>query len=69
MDKKHDYLNEVIDRLIDSGMEEYEAVALVTCLLEQEAKNFLLMTDYFDLMEPEGNIDVLQLFAHKCLIH
>jgi len=41
---EHDFPNEVIDRLTESGMEEIEAVRLVTLLLEQEAYDFV-MTD------------------------
>lgn len=36
----HDAFNEIIDRLIESGMEEYDAIALVTQLLEQEARSY-----------------------------
>lgn len=41
-----DVFNEVIDRLIQSGMEEYDAIALITQLLEEEAENFV----FFDKM-------------------
>ena len=44
----HDYLNEIIDRLIDSGMNELEAIELITLMLEEEAKEFIYWQDYFD---------------------
>jgi hypothetical protein len=37
----HDAFNETIDRLIASGLDEYDAIALITQLLEQEAKSFI----------------------------
>ena len=37
----HDSFNEIIDRLIESGMEEYDAIALVTRMLEEEARDFV----------------------------
>ncbi len=43
----HDAFNEIIDRLIESGMEEYDAIALITQLLEQEARTFILFDDLF----------------------
>ena len=43
----HDAFNAIIDRLIESGMEEYDAIALITQLLEQEARAFILFDDLF----------------------
>lgn len=43
----HDAFNEIIDRLVASGMDEYDAIALVTQLLEQEARTFILFDDLF----------------------
>jgi len=43
----HDAFNEIIDRLIESGMEEYDAIALITQLLEQEARDFIFLDDLF----------------------
>ena len=37
----HDVFNEVLDRLIAGGMDEYDAIALITQLFEQEAKSFI----------------------------
>ena len=37
----HDAFNEIIDRLIASGMEEYDAIALVTMMMEEEAREFV----------------------------
>lgn len=37
----HDAFNKTIDRLIAGGMDEYDAIALITQLLEQEAKSFI----------------------------
>ena len=37
----HDAFSETIDRLIAGGMDEYDAIALITQLLEQEAKQFI----------------------------
>ena len=42
----HDAFNEIIDRHIASGMEEYEAIALVTRMLE-DARNFVFWDDYY----------------------
>ncbi len=41
----HDAFNEIIDRLVASGMDEYDAIALITQLLEQEARDFILFDD------------------------
>ena len=43
----HDAFNEIIDRLIASGMEEYDAIALVTQMMEEEARDFLFWDDYY----------------------
>ncbi len=43
----HDTFNETIDRLVASGMDEYDAIALITQLLEQEARTFILFDDLF----------------------
>ena len=43
----HDAFNEIIDRLIESGMEEYDAIALVTRMLEEDARNFVFWDDYY----------------------
>ena len=43
----HDAFNEIIDRHIASGMEEYEAIALVTRMLEEDARNFVFWDDYY----------------------
>ena len=57
----HNAFNEVIDRLIESGMEEYDAIALVTQLLEQEARAFILFDDLFKVeslfIQPENIIN------------
>ena len=37
----HDAFSETIDRLIAGGMDEYDAITLITQLLEQEAKQFI----------------------------
>ena len=37
----------VIDMLIKAGMEEYEAIALVCQLLEEEAKDFLFWDEFY----------------------
>ena len=44
-----DAFNEVIDRLVASGIDEYDAVALITQLLEQEAWAFVFFDDLFKL--------------------
>ena len=43
----HDAFNETVDKLIAGGMDEYDAIALVTKLLEQEARTFVLFDDLF----------------------
>ena len=43
----HNAFNEIIDRLIASGMEEYDAIALVTRMLEEDARNFVFWDDYY----------------------
>lgn len=43
----HDAFNETIDRLIAGGMNEYDAIALITQLLEQEARDFIFLDDLF----------------------
>ena len=56
MDKKYeldDALNETIDRLIDAGMREPDAIALVCRLLEQQAREFIYWDDYFNDDEPD----------------
>ena len=44
----HDAFNEIIDRLIESGMEEYDAIALVTQMMEEEARDFVFWDDYYN---------------------
>ena len=44
----HDAFNETINRLVDSGMDEYDAIALITELLEQEARDFINFDDEFN---------------------
>lgn len=41
--KEMDALNEVINRLIDSGLNRNQATALVAKLLDEEAANFIEM--------------------------
>lgn len=43
----HDALHETIDRLVETGMDEYDAIALITQLLEQEAKEFIQFDDLY----------------------
>lgn len=43
----HEAFNEIIDRLIESGMEEYDAIALVARMMEEEARNFVFWDDYY----------------------
>jgi len=38
----------MIDMLKKAGMEEYEALALICQLLEEEAKTFVYWNDYFE---------------------
>jgi len=38
----------IIDLLMKAGMKEYEAIALVCQLLEEEAKSFVYWNDYFE---------------------
>ena len=45
----HDAFNETIDRLIAGGMDEYDAIALITQLLEQEAKSFIEIDTIYKL--------------------
>ena len=45
----HDAFNEIIDRLIASGMEEYDAIALVARMMEEEARAFILFDDLFQV--------------------
>ena len=47
-----DAFNEIIDRLIESGMEEYDAIALITQLLEQEARSFIELDNLFKINTP-----------------
>ena len=37
----HDALDEVIDRLVAGGMDEYHAVVLISKLLSQEAREYI----------------------------
>ena len=48
---KHDYFNEIIDRLIVSGLKEYDAIALVTKMMEEEADGFIAARNYFEREE------------------
>ena len=41
----HDALDEVIDRLVAGGMDEYHAVSLISKLLAQEAREFIEYED------------------------
>ena len=43
----HVAIDLVIDMLIKAGMEEYEAIALVCQLLEEEAKDFLFWDEFY----------------------
>ena len=43
----HNYFNEIIDKLVESGMEELEAIALVTKMMEEEAEDFVYWDEYF----------------------
>ena len=45
----HDAFNEIIDKLIESGMEEYDAIALVTRMMEEEALDFVFFDDLFQI--------------------
>lgn len=45
----HDAFNEIVDRLIAGGMNEYDAIALITQLEEQEARAFILFDDLFQV--------------------
>ena len=57
----HDAFNEIVDRLIAGGMDEYDAIALITQLLEQEARVFILFDDLFKVeslfIQPENLIN------------
>lgn len=44
---EHDYLIEVIDHLKETGMEELEAITLVSQLLEQEAYDFVMINNLY----------------------
>ena len=44
----HNYFNEIIDKLVESGMEELSAIALVTKMMEEEADEFIYWRDYYD---------------------
>ncbi|MBR2544622.1 MAG: hypothetical protein IKP88_04440 [Lachnospiraceae bacterium] len=52
----HDSFNEIIDRLIESGMEEYDAIALVTRMLEEDARNFVFWDDYYNHKDLENGL-------------
>lgn len=41
-------MNLIIDMLMKAGMVEYEAIALVCQLLEEEAKSFIYWNNYFE---------------------
>ena len=51
----HDAFNETIDKLIAGGMDEYDAIALITQLLEQEARDFIQIDDFFKTEPFFGN--------------
>lgn len=50
----HEAFNKLIDQLIESGMDEYEAIALVTQVMEEEAKDFVL----FDYLFNSDKVDL-----------
>ena len=52
----HDAFNEIIDRLIESGMEEYDAIALVTQMMEEEARDFVFWDDYYNHKDLENGL-------------
>ncbi len=52
----HDAFNEIIDRLIESGMEEYDAIALVTRMMEEEARDFVFWDDYYNHKDLENGL-------------
>jgi len=52
----HDAFNKIIDRLIESGMEEYDAIALVTRMMEEEARDFVFWDDYYNHKDLENGL-------------
>ena len=42
-----DYLNEIIDRLIKSGLSEQDALILLCQFVEHDAKQILELDDYY----------------------
>ena len=52
----HNAFNEIIDRLIASGMEEYDAIALVTRMMEEDARAFVFWDDYYSNHILENNL-------------
>ena len=52
----HDAFNEIIDRLIESGMEEYDAIALVTMMMEEEAREVVFWDDYYNHEKLENGL-------------
>ena len=46
--EEKDAMELMIDMLKKAGMEEYEALALICQLLEEEAKTFVYWNDYYE---------------------
>ena len=52
----HDAFNEIIDRLIESGMDEYDAIAPVTRMMEEEARDFVFWDNYYNHKDLENGL-------------
>ena len=59
----------IIDLLIKAGMKEYEAIALVCQLLEEEAGDFLMMDYYQNSIDRNGYFNPLLFLLNNQFIH